>query len=130
MLSEHHVLVIDDQPLIRKVLKGMLEVKGCPKVSEAANGDEAHAIMHSQQPTLVLCDINMSPGDGFSFLSYVRNGAFGRTDTPVIFLTCNVETSVIERAVKMGVSGYLLKPVTAIDLAAQIGKVLDKYAEA
>ena len=30
----------------------------------------------------------------------------------------------------MGVSGYLLKPVTAIDLAAQIGKVLDKYAEA
>ena len=104
----------------------MLLSNGCAEVSEAANGYEAEQAMRSEIPSLILCDINMSPGDGFKFLQDVRSGSFGPHDIPVVFLTCNVEKSIIERAIDLGVNGYLLKPVMAADLVAQISKVLTK----
>ena len=126
MLSNHHVLVVDDQPLTRKVLKSMLAGRGCTSFSEAANGQEARDQMQQNAPTLVLCDINMSPGDGFSFLQDLRSGSHCDPQVPVIFLTCNSEASFIERAKDMGADGYLLKPITANDLADQIGKALKR----
>ena len=129
MLTDHHVLVVDDQPLIRKVLKTMLSTKGGRQVSEAANGDDARQIMLSNPASLILCDINMSPGNGFDFLKEVRNGDFGSPDVPVIFLTCNVEQHMVEKASQMGVSGYLLKPVSADKLHSTISGVLSEVCD-
>ena len=128
MLTEHHVLIVDDQPLIRKVLKSMLFSHGGKRISEAANGEEARTIMRSQPATLILCDINMSPGTGFDFLHDLRSGTMGAADVPVIFLTCNVETAMVEKAAEMGVNGYLLKPVSGEKLYATIDNVLREHA--
>ena len=125
MLAQHCVLIIDDQPLVRKVLRSMLANLGCETVTEASNGEEALLSMQQSPPTLILCDINMSPIDGFDFLSNLRIGKYGAQDVPVIFLTCNTERKIVERAIKMGVAGYLLKPVTSEELRTKISTALD-----
>ena len=127
MLSDQRILIIDDQPLVRKVIKTMLAGKNCQGFFEAANGVEAKRVMAEASPTLVICDVNMAPGDGFAFLEDLRKGTFGDAGIPVIFLTSDIDPAMIERATAMGVDGYLLKPVTPDDLSAEIEKVLKNH---
>ena len=114
MLSDQHVLIADDQPIIRKTIRMMLAKFNCAHVSEASNGEEARQLMlTAPPPTLILCDINMSPVNGLEFLQELRSGALGNPETPVILLTCNTAAATVEAAVSLGVSGYLTKPITS-----------------
>lgn len=108
-LSGAHVLVVDDQALIRTVLRHFLEKGGCKRVDEAANGVEALALLTERHPDIIICDINMAPGDGFSFVRELRAGP--GSGIPVIFLTCNADEAFVNEAKNLDASGYLLKPV-------------------
>ena len=75
----------------------------------------------------MICDINMSPGDGFNFLSEVRSGKYGLAHIPFVFLTCNSETDNVKKAAELGVAGYLLKPVTMADLRDRYLKHIERF---
>ena len=124
MLYEEPILIVDDQQIVRKVLGLMLKQLGYSLVFEATNGEEAKKIVQDHAPSLIICDINMSPTNGLEFLKELRSGSLGEPEVPVIFLTCNTDNSTIQEAAALGANGYLAKPVKAEKLQQTINALM------
>lgn len=121
------VLVIDDEMYIRRVVVQLLRRLEVTYTVEAAEGKAGYIELVRNRPDIVLCDINMKPVDGMSFLSILRKTANKEiADTPVIFLTADAQQETVIRAAKLNVNGYLVKPVSLTDLKKRMIAVLSK----
>jgi DNA-binding response OmpR family regulator len=113
------VLVVDDEPPIRAVVRGFLEREGMT-VAEAADGPGAVEAARAFSPNVVVLDIMLPGFDGLEVLQRVR--AFA--DPLVIFLTARTEE--IDRIVGLKVGGddYLTKPFSPGELVARVHALL------
>ncbi|MGW4797860.1 response regulator transcription factor [Nonomuraea sp. NPDC004297] len=112
------VLIVDDHPVVREGLRGMLEREpDIEVVGEAGSGGEAVAVVPRLRPDVVLMDLRMPGGDGVEAIA--RLGAGER----VLVLTTYEDDGEILRAVAAGAAGYLLKDVSRADLAAAVRAV-------
>ncbi len=113
------VLVVDDEPPIRAVVRGFLEREGMT-VAEAADGPAAVERARAFEPDVVVLDIMLPGFDGLEVLRHVR--AFA--DPMVIFLTARTEE--IDRIVGLKVGGddYLTKPFSPGELVARVEALL------
>ncbi len=113
------VLVVDDEPHIRAVLRGYLEADGFA-VSEAADGEAAVRRLRDDAPDLVLLDVMMPGTDGLEVLRQVR--AF--SDVYVILLTARAEE--VDKLVGLGVGAddYVTKPFSPREVTARVKAVL------
>ena len=99
-------LIVDDEALIRQMIKGIL-VSKCPEIiviAEASDIDEAYNIIKDQKPDLVLLDIKMPGGSGFDLLSKL-----GKIDFKIIFITAYEEFAI--KAFEFAAIDYILKPL-------------------
>lgn len=103
-----YCLVADDNPAMRKVMRGILNDLGF-EVGEAANGLEALETCRARMPDAVLLDWNMPVMDGLEFLDALGGHAAGPRPR-VIFCTSGAETGPIARAMSAGANEYLVKP--------------------
>jgi DNA-binding response OmpR family regulator len=113
------VLVVDDEPPIRAVVRGFLEREGMT-VAEAADGPAAVERARAFEPDVVVLDIMLPGFDGLEVLRHIR--AFA--DPMVIFLTARTEE--IDRIVGLKVGGddYLTKPFSPGELVARVEALL------
>ncbi len=119
------VLVVDDEPHIRAVLRGYLEADGFA-VSEAADGEAAvRQLRQDVAPDLVLLDVMMPGIDGLEVLRRVR--AF--SDVYVILVTARTEE--VDKLVGLGVGAddYVTKPFSPREVAARVKAVLRRDRE-
>lgn len=101
------MLVVDDSPYTRRVLKAMAEsVAEVGAVDLAGNGQIALARAVQRPPDLVLLDLNMPIMDGFTFLRLFR----ARSESPVLVVSSHGELENVERALELGASGFISKP--------------------
>lgn len=108
------VLVVDDHPVVRSGLVGMLTVaEDIQVIGEAADGDEALALVDSTRPDVVLMDLRMPRRDGVSATGAI---VAGHPDTKVLVLTTYDTDSDILHAVEAGATGYLLKDTPHAEL--------------
>lgn len=114
------VLAVDDEPLTIMLLKDRLEANDY-EVLTACDGGEALAVALGAKPDIILLDIMMPVMDGFEVLAKLRACEQGK-DIPVIVLSACSQPQDVERAEKLGVSGYLVKP---FDINALLGKIED-----
>ncbi|WP_173099795.1 response regulator [Actinomadura verrucosospora] len=113
------VMIVDDHPIVREGLRGMLAAEpGMEVAAEAGSGDEAVALVPRVRPDVVLMDLRMPGGDGVSAIE--RLGPAGHR---VLVLTTFEDDADIVRAVRAGAAGYLLKDASRTDLAAAIREV-------
>ena len=99
-------LVVDDHPLTRAALVGLLEQRGFPVVAEASDGEEAIDRARELQPDIVLLDLSMPGMGGLEALPRVRAAA---PDCDVIVLTASGTEENLLAAIRAGAAGYLLK---------------------
>ncbi|SRR5258708_39231142 len=119
------VLVVEDEPHTRGIIKGMLRQIGVRSVLEAADGKAGLDEVMRGKPNLVLCDIHMEPVDGRMFLKLLRDARLQQVRlTPVIFLTADAQRDTVMFAKEHHVNGYLVKPVALGDLKARIDAIL------
>jgi len=113
------VLVVDDEPHIRTVLRGYLQADGF-EVAEAADGAAALAAMHDQPPDLVLLDVMMPGIDGLEVLRQLRTFS----DVYVILVTARAEE--VDKLVGLGVGAddYVTKPFSPREVTARVKAVL------
>ena len=112
------VLIVDDDALVRAGLAMMLgEFEGISVVGQVADGTEVVAAVNQHRPDVVLMDIRMPQMDGLSATEYLRS----RRDPPeVIILTTFDTDSHIQRAMRAGASGFLLKHTPPPQIARAI----------
>ncbi|GLX07865.1 response regulator transcription factor [Microbispora sp. NBRC 16548] len=112
------LMIVDDHPVVREGLRGMLESDpGITVVGEAASGDEAVARARELTPDVILMDLRMPGGDGVSATTRILAD---RPESRVIVLTTYEADQDIVRAVEAGAAGYLLKDTSRADLLAAI----------
>lgn len=116
-----HVLVVDDDPLILRVVKQDLE--GEYEVATAINGKLALNFMEKKKTDLVLLDYNMPGGDGPSILQKMRENP-GMANIPAVFLTGATEKEKIKRALSLKPQGYMIKPIEREKLISVIKGII------
>jgi DNA-binding response OmpR family regulator len=123
--SPARVLVVDDEPPIRAVVRGFLEREGMV-VAEAADGPDAVEQVRAFAPDVVVLDIMLPGFDGLEALLRIR--AFA--DPLVIFLTARTEE--VDRIVglKLGGDDYLTKPFSPAELVARVESLLRRRRSA
>ena len=108
------VLVVDDEPSMRKVCRALLQVIGIRDIHDAPDGRSGLQAICTHMPDLVLLDWEMPSPNGPEFMRLLRSpGTFPFPDVPVIMLTGHSERSRVVEAVRLGVNEYLLKPVSS-----------------
>ena len=115
------ILVVDDHPPIRSLMRKLLESSGY-LCSLAANAEQARRVMESQSFELVLSDINMPPGE--SGIELVRSVSRDYPDTAVMMVTAEDNTDSAETATAIGAYGYVIKPFKANELVINISNAL------
>ncbi|HEX2089216.1 MAG TPA: response regulator transcription factor [Actinomycetota bacterium] len=108
------ILIVDDHPVTRQGLRSALgSSKEVEVVGEAASGDEAVEAVKQLQPHVVFMDVRMPGMSGIEATKEIREAA---PDTKVILFTVEESRAAIADAIRAGVSGYLLKDVSAGEL--------------
>jgi DNA-binding NarL/FixJ family response regulator len=112
------ILIVDDHPVVRTGLAGMLSAEADFEiVGEAGNGEEAVAAADQLRPDVVLMDLRMPGLDGAEATARITTAD---QDIKVLVLTTYDTDSDIVRAVEAGATGYLLKDTPRLELAAAI----------
>ncbi len=108
------ILVIEDEPEMRRNLVTILKLEGYSPVS-ADDGNTGLELARSQKLDLILCDVMMPQRDGFGVLQALRSDP-RTSDIPFVFLTAKGEKSDLRSGMNSGADDYLTKPVSRADL--------------
>ena len=100
------ILLVDDHPLTRSALSGLLTQHGFDVVGEASDGEEAAVCAGKLEPDLILLDLSMPGMDGLTALPRLREAA---PDCEVVVLTASGTEENLLGAIRAGAAGYLLK---------------------
>ena len=121
-MSSPHILVVDDEPDIRNLLKEILEDEGF-ELSVAENASEARDARRHRRPDLILLDIWMPDTDGISLLKEWSDE--GQMDIPVIMMSGHgtVETAV--EATRLGAYDFIEKPLSIAKLILTVQRALE-----
>jgi len=119
-----NILVADDESIIRLGLRRILEDAG-HTVYAAENGAAAVRLAEGCTPDLAILDIKMPEMDGLEAARVLLE----RAQVPIIFLTAYGEQELVERAARLPVMGYLVKPVKEAELLAMIQVAARRFEE-
>ncbi|TCO40603.1 DNA-binding response OmpR family regulator [Kribbella antiqua] len=121
----HSLLLVDDEPRIRRVLRLALEDEGY-EVAEAANGYDALAVLRREPPDVVLLDLMLPDRDGFTVCREIRR----TSDVPVIMVTARADSHDVVAGLEAGADDYVTKPLVAKELSARIRALLRRVEPA
>ena len=113
-MNKSEILIIDDEPQIRKLLSIVMESNGC-KVVTAGTGAEGVSMAASRQPDLILLDLGLPDKSGFEVLTDLRQWFTG----PIIIVSVQNREEDIIRALDLGADDYITKPFRTGELLAR-----------
>ncbi len=119
--DRQRVLVTDDEPITRMLVKLLLE-KADFEVLEAANGRDAVEIAAREHPDLVLIDLNMPEMDGYEAIARMRKDLSLAT-MPILVLTSEEGPGVERRVLQLGADDYIMKPFNPDVLLSRVNAV-------
>ncbi|MFN0103922.1 MAG: response regulator [Bryobacteraceae bacterium] len=112
------ILIADDKESSRELVRTVLEHAGC-MVEEAADGEEALAMITANPPNLVVLDLHMPGLDGFAVMDTLQRDA-RYASLPVVALTASAMQGDRERALSAGFIDYLTKPISLEHLRSRL----------
>ena len=115
------VLVTDDEPITRMLVKLLLERENF-EVLEAANGRQAVDIATRERPDLLIVDLNMPEMDGYDVITRLRRDVTMAT-LPIMVLTSEEGPGVERRALELGADDYIVKPFDPAVLLSRVNGV-------
>jgi two-component system chemotaxis response regulator CheY len=119
------VLVVDDFPTMRRIVKNLLKQLGYENIDEAEDGVAALAKLKNGGYGLVVSDWNMPNMEGIDLLRAVRAEPVVK-DIPFLMVTAEAEKEKVIEAIKAGVDNYVVKPFTAEVLKEKLEKIADR----
>jgi len=118
-----HILVVDDEPMVRRVICLILEQQGYD-CREVQNGQEAMAMLKAKPPVdLVITDNHMPMMNGLQLIAYLKTSPSYRR-LPIVLLSGHLSEEVKASAMEKGVSALLSKPLDIGELVETVDRVL------
>ncbi|WP_239614567.1 response regulator transcription factor [Cohnella mopanensis] len=116
------ILVVDDDPHIRELVKVFLQQEGL-EVLEATNGVHALQLLETTTADLVILDIMMPQMDGWELCRELRE----HYELPLLMLTAKGETAQKLKGFQLGTDDYMVKPFEPVELVARVKALLKRY---
>jgi len=122
-MSQKRVFVVDDHPLVREWLANLINQQGDLVVcGEAEDAPHARTGIESTKPDVAIVDISLGGGSGLELIKDLKET---HPELPVIVLSMHDESLYVERALRAGARGYIMKRETAKRVIAAVRQVLD-----
>lgn len=121
-LYEHKILLVDDEPALRRMVGGFLTKAGFQNIVFAGSCLEAETVCRREAPHLILLDVMLPDGDGFSLFDRLHR----ETEAPVIFLSARDEDESRLRGLGLGADDYITKPFLPEELILRVKAVLKR----
>ncbi|WP_296646052.1 response regulator [Rhodoluna sp.] len=118
------VIVAEDESLIRMDIVETLIENGFEVLAEAANGEEAVALVNQHKPDLLVMDIKMPKMDGITAAEQLVG-----SKVPIVLLTAFSQKELVDRASEAGAMAYVVKPFTPNDLLPAIEIALSRHSQ-
>ena len=119
------ILIVDDEPPIRRLLRTTLAAHEY-RVVEAANGAEALSAMRHHRPDLVLLDLGLPDVDGLELIGRLR----GLAHVPIVVLSSRGDEAAKVKALDSGADDYVTKPFNPVEVVARVKAVLRRVQSA
>ncbi|MBV2132289.1 chemotaxis response regulator CheY [Pseudomonas sp. MAP12] len=122
------MLVVDDFPTMRRIVRSLLKELGFNNVEEAEDGQDALNKLRSGKFEFVVSDWNMPNLDGLDMLKQIRADD-SLKHLPVLMVTAEAKKENIIAAAQAGANGYVVKPFTAAILEEKLNKIFEKLGK-
>ena len=117
---ECSILLVDDNPQLQDMICNMLHKEGFSQIDTASCCTDALLYFSGQKPDIVILDIGLPDGDGFSLMQKIRS----ISDIPVLFLSARDEDNDRLLGLGLGADDYITKPFDRDELSARVEAVL------
>ena len=121
-MSQHRILIADDDPHIARLVKSYLEQAGFVVIT-ASDGEQALHLLRSERPDLAVLDVMMPKRDGFALAQLIR-GDKQLAALPILMLTARVEDADRLKGLDIGADDYLTKPFNPLEVVARVKAIL------
>ena len=121
MGAQHKILVVEDNDFVRMQIVSFLKSAGYETI-EASDGDAALEVL-DDKVSLAVVDVRMEPMGGFDFISMSQAEGY---NIPVVLVTGDQDSALLEKAGKHGVATVLMKPVQNERLVSMVARILDR----
>ena len=122
------ILVVDDFPTMRRIVRSLLKELSFTNVEEAEDGQEALGKLKGGDFEFVVSDWNMPNLDGLEMLKQIRADEAMKA-LPVLMVTAEAKKENIVAAAQAGANGYIVKPFTAATLEEKLNKIFEKLGK-
>jgi DNA-binding response OmpR family regulator len=126
-MPESKILVAEDEPDIRGLIRFSLEFIGI-SVVEASNGQDAVSQAAKEQPDLILLDVRMPKLSGYEACQRLKEQESTK-DIPIVFLSARGQETEIKHGLALGAIEYILKPFAPDQLQKRVTSILERLAE-
>ena len=122
-MNRKRILVVDDERHMQRLLQFNIEKTGC-MVETAGSGEAALELVKQKPVDLILIDLVMPGLDGFATVRELRKHPES-SQIPVIMLTSRGQGDIKKQAVDLGISTFLTKPFSPLELVSEVKKLLE-----
>ena len=121
------IVLIEDDPGIRTVIRLALKGAGFTSICEAGNGTDGLALVQREKPALVILDLMLPGMDGLAVCSAIRRTP-SVSGTPIVMLTARSTEEEVVRGLELGADDYITKPFSNAILVARVKAALRRTA--
>ena len=121
------IVLIEDDPGIRTVIRLALKSAGFTSICEAENGTDGLALVQREKPVLVILDLMLPGMDGLAVCSAIRRNP-SVSGTPIVMLTARTAEEDVVRGLELGADDYITKPFSNAILVARVKAALRRTA--
>jgi two-component system chemotaxis response regulator CheY len=119
------ILVVDDFPTMRRIIKNLLKDIGYENVDEADDGVMALEKLRNSEFDLLVTDWNMPNMDGLALVQTIRADPYMES-LPILMVTAEAKKENVMAAAQAGANGYVIKPFTAATLEDKVNRIFEK----
>jgi len=118
--KRHSVVIVDDNDMMRTVLRAMLRSERYDIVGEARNGVQAVDMVSRLKPDIVCMDVLMPEKNGIEAMADIKAE---RPETEIIMITGSADPDTVQEAIMNGAAGFIIKPFNAARVIDTLAKV-------
>ncbi len=116
-------VIVDDEQTMRELLTKLLRQCGCTVIGRGENGKEALELLKNKNPDLLFLDINMPKLNGMELLEQIDRDEYA---AEICMISADAFSDNVKKAVSLGVSGFIVKPLTLQRVEDYINRAKDK----